>query len=278
MLLAVGCFTTLNSIMKYLSVQHSALFLVWARYAIHATLIATLVPVMGAGRIVKTQRLGLQAIRGLLISLSTFLVVTALGRLPMAQTYAITFATPLIAAALAQPVLGERASAGQWVWIVVGFTGVLIALQPYPSELRPALLLPLGMAVAYAGYQVLTRLAGRDDGPLCQVFHIGLFGTLWMSLALPWTWQILPPASLALLLVGSIFGTLAQFLLILAFRLAETAVISPIGYSQLLWAAAIGYFVFGEVPSPLALIGGAVAALSGIALVHGKAKAAATQL
>ncbi len=267
MLVAVGGFTAMDGILKHLAAQHDVLLLVWARYVLQALLVAALAPAIGMSRVFPTSQPGLHILRGALLATATAFVVLALTQLPMAQTYAISFSTPLIATALAIPLLGERASARDWTCIGVGFLGVLVALRPDPSTMSLALLLPLAMATANAGYQVVTRLAGRREGPFTLLFHVALFGAMWSSLALPWVLGPLPKETVGWLLLGGAFGTLGQLLLIQAFRIAPTAIVSPMGYGQILWAVGIGYFAFGEVPSAWSLAGGAIVAASGIALI-----------
>lgn len=268
MLGAVGCFTGLDSILKYLASEHDVLLLVWYRNVLQVLFLVLLVPVFGARTIVATRQFAIHAFRGLLLALVSVFTVLSLTRLPMAQTYAITFSTPLFATLLATLMLGERTNRRRWTFIVTGFVGVLIALVPWRIHPGPALLLPLAMALANAGYQVSTRFAGRSEGALVLLFHVGMFGSLWIGLTLPWVWEALPGSSLLWLLLGGVFGTLAQLLLIQAFRLAPTSIVSPMSYSQILWAIAIGYLIFDEVPDGSALIGGAIIALSGLAVVR----------
>jgi drug/metabolite transporter (DMT)-like permease len=265
---ASACFIGLDSILKHLAVQHDILYLVWLRYALHAAFVAALVPVIGAKRVLVTRNVGLHAARGLLIALSTVFVVFSISYLPMGQTYSIGFSAPLIATALALPLLKERASWQQWLWIVVGFLGVLIAIKPVPLTWSWSLLFPLALAVSNAGYQVLTRLVGGRESSLILLFQIGLWGTLWMSLTLPWSWETVSTTTLLWMFAGGLFGTLAQLLLIQAFRIAPTAIVSPMGYSQIFFAVAAGYFVFGEVPTVSALIGGVIVAASGVLLLR----------
>jgi drug/metabolite transporter (DMT)-like permease len=270
MVAAVGSFTILDSIMKHLSAEHPVLLLVWVRYLLQVVFFAMLIPVAGVDQVVRTHNIGLQVLRGLFLAGASVFVVLSLRYLPMAQTYAVSFSTPLIATAIAVPLLGERPSRVQWAAILAGFLGVVVALHPTGGTATTVLLLPLAMALSNAVYQVITRLGGRRDGSLTLTFHAGLSGVMWTSLALPWTFESLPPASLAWLLVGGLCGSLAQLLQIHALRMAPTAIVSPIGYSQLIWAAGIGYAVFGEIPGWLSLAGGAIVAASGIVLVRSK--------
>ena len=270
MFVASGCFICLDSMLKYLAAENNILILAWLRYVLQAAFVAALLPAIGVSRLVATRNYKLHALRGLLIALSTIFILLGLKHLPMDETYAIGFSTPSIATALAMPILGERASREQWLWIVVGFAGVLIIVGPKPAASGLAILFPLAMAASNAGYQVLTRLTGRHEGPLTLLFHMALWGAFWMSLTLPWSWEALPATTLLWMLAGGAFGTVAQLLLIQALRIAPMAIVSPMGYSLILWATAAGYFVFGEVPGPWALIGIVAVVASGIFLIRAR--------
>jgi drug/metabolite transporter (DMT)-like permease len=269
MLLAVGCFTVFDAIMKHLATRYDILLLVWVRYILQAAFVLTLTPFLGPARVFPTTQTGLNALRSLFLTGATVLVVVSFGYLPMAQTYAISFSTPLIATGLAIPVLAEPATLRQWACILAGFAGVLTAMQP-GGGWHGAILLPLGMAACNATYQVLTRLGGRRDSPYSMLFHVSIWGAILTSVALPWTWQRLSPSGLAWLLAAGVSGTLAQLLMTQALCLAPTAMVSPVAYSQLFWALAIGFFAFGEQPTATTLFGAAIVAISGILLVSSR--------
>jgi len=270
MVAAVGAFTTLDSIMKHLSAEHPVLLLVWIRYLLQVAFFAMLVPVAGVNQVMRTHCAGLQVARGLFLAGASIFVVLSLRHLTLAQTYAVSFSTPLIATAIAVPMLGERPSLMQWAAILAGFFGIVVALHPTAGTATAALLLPLAMALSNATYQVITRLCGRRDGSLSLTFHAGLSGAMWTTLALPWVLEPLPAASLLWLLVGGLCGSVAQLAQIHALRLAPMAIVSPIGYSQILWAIGIGYFAFGEVPGWLTLAGAVIVAASGIVLIRSR--------
>jgi drug/metabolite transporter (DMT)-like permease len=104
-----------------------------------------------------------------------------------------------------------------------------------------------------------------------MLFWVAAVALVLTSLALPWTWSSMSASDWALLGLGGLFGTLAHLLLILAFRLAPTAVVSPMIYTQIISAALVGWLVFGEVPSWATVAGAALVIASGIALLRSRA-------
>jgi drug/metabolite transporter (DMT)-like permease len=110
---AMLCFTSLDAIMKSLYAEHSLGMLVMLRNLIQVAVLISLVPVIG-GTAVRTKRYGFHFLRGACMMLTTVFITLALSSLPMAQTYSITFSTPLMATLIAALALGERPGLAQW--------------------------------------------------------------------------------------------------------------------------------------------------------------------
>jgi drug/metabolite transporter (DMT)-like permease len=259
------CFTVLDTIFKALVVDHGIAMLVTIRLGMQALLMLALVPWMGT-RVVRLRMPAVQIGRGIALVSGSALVAVSLRHVPFAQTYAIGFSAPLIAALIAVFVIGEHFYWRQAVCILVGFGGVVAALDPGTPSFGPALLWPLGLALANASLHVLTRISRAED-PLASVLWPALVGFAVCLVFLPWTFEPLPLPALALLVGGCVAVTLGQLLMVEAFRRAPTAVVSPIVYAQFIWSALSGALVFGEMPGVGVVIGAVVVALCGIALV-----------
>jgi drug/metabolite transporter (DMT)-like permease len=267
MVSATLCFVILDSILKHLAESGFGIgMLVTVRNLVQVLALAALAPLIGRS-ILRPRRLGLNAARGLSVVLATVFITLSLTHLPMAQTYAVTFSAPLIAAVLASLLLGERAGWRRWLCILAGFGGVLVALDPGGVGLEPALFYPLAMAAANAAFHVLTRL-GRDEDPLAMSFWSGAAAFAICAAALPWTFDPLPLPALALLGIGGLVGTAAHVLVAQAFRRAPIALVSPMIYSQIVWASLVGFLAFGERPTAAAVLGAAIVTASGVALVR----------
>jgi drug/metabolite transporter (DMT)-like permease len=262
---AVISFTILDASLKALSAEHPLAVLVFVRNLVQATAIAALVPFVGCGAI-RTRRFGLHAARGGCLVLSTVLLTLSLGYLPMTQTYALSFSSPLFASLLAAAMLRERPNWPQWIAIVAGFVGVLVALDPR-GDMRLALVLPLAMAGANAAMHVLTRRAGNSDSALSMVFWAGLAATVISAFGLPTYYEPMPLFIWAWIAAAGLCGTVGHLMLAAAFRRAPTAVVSPLVYTQMGWAMLIGWFAFGEWPTVYAISGSVIVAASGMAVV-----------
>lgn len=267
-LMALGAgvmFPLLNTCAKLLSPRYPIAEIVWARFAGHLLFFIVLFLPSRGPRLLVAHRLGLQVLRSVLLLSATTLFVIAIGRVQLATASAINFSAPLIVTALSLPLLGEPVGLKRTVAVLVGFAGVLLILRPGAGTIDPALLLLCGQATCYALYQIVTRRAGAYDSAETGIVYAALVGTAATSLVVPFDFR-LPETLLDLgLFIGlGFFGGLGHYLLTRALQLAPAAILSPLGYAELLGATALGWLVFGNVPDALTWVGAAVIVGSGL--------------
>jgi drug/metabolite transporter (DMT)-like permease len=262
-------FAALDATAKYLSLFFAVPLLVWARYVVHfLIMLVAMVPTMGR-EILLTRRPWLMTFRALTLVGVTLLGQLALKTLPLAETTALVFVTPLLVALLAGPLLGERISLRVWLATATGFVGVLLIARPGGALLGPGVAYALGAALCYAIYQILTRKLAASEHPTRLLFYTALVGTLSMSAVLPsyWDGQI-PTLTQGLLIVSlGIYGGLGHFLMIRAFRDAPASSLSPLLYVQLIWATLLGWWVFDHLPDFWSVLGMLIIGVSGLSLV-----------
>jgi drug/metabolite transporter (DMT)-like permease len=263
---ATVLFVVMNTAVKYLSASLPTVELVWARTLGHLVfMIALFAPARGGWRLLRTRTPAVQFARSLLLLISTSLFFSALHRVPLADTTAVSFTAPFIVAGLAGPLLGERVGAGHWASIALGFLGALIVIRPTGAGAHPYAFLVLGSAFCYALYQVLTRRVGALDAPETSVTYSALVGTLVLSVVIPFYWRA-PDGALewSLLVALGLFGGLGHYCVARALLWGPASIISPFHYVQLVWAAAAGYLAFGDVPSGWTWVGAAIIIASGL--------------
>jgi drug/metabolite transporter (DMT)-like permease len=198
--------------------------------------------------------------------------IAALARMPLAETTATVFITPLVVALLAGPFLGEKITPLRWVAVVAGFIGVLLIARPGGAVSPDGLFFALLAAACYSIYQIMTRHLSPSENTLTLLYYTALVGTVVMSLALPLFWGGPLPNERDVLLIVSlgICGGSGHFLLISAFRHAPASTLSPLLYIQLIWATLLGWLVFDDWPDALALLGMLVIAGSGLLIALGE--------
>lgn len=269
MVAAVGTFVLMDTTAKYLSQWYSPPFIVWARYASNLAVLLAFLAARGELGRLRSARPGLQFARGLLLALATLLFFTSLTVLPLANANAISFVMPLFVAALAVPMLGERLEMPRLLAIFAGLAGALIIVRPGSDLFTPYALLPLGMALFNALYQILTRKVAGLEHPLTSLVWGALVGALLLSLAAPFVW-VTPEAPFHALLIGviGILASVGHWLLIKAYDHASATLLAPYTYSALVWAMLLGWLVFGDFPDGWALLGMGVIVLAGLYLAN----------
>lgn len=263
-------FAALDTTAKYLvTAGYAAAFVVWCRFLSHTVI--SFFAFQGWRRTVmyRTQSLPLQALRGILLPVTTMFNFLALRDLQLALTVSIFLSTPMIVTMLAGPLLGEWAGLRRWTAILVGFVGVLIVIRPGTEGFSPAIIWSVLAALTHSLYSILTRKLAMRESQTSLLFYSGVFGTVLMA----------PPALIygqmpqsgfdALLLVSlGVFGLAGHALLVKASRLASASKVAPFIYSQLLWMTGLGFLVFGDVPDGWTMVGALIICMSGIYIMN----------
>ena len=186
---------------------------------------------------------------------------------PLAETYAILFASPLLITLLAIPLLGERIGLHRGAAIVVGLVGVLVVLQPGETELTLAHGAALAGAFFSALASVIVRKIGQDERSAVLLLYPMVANFLVMGAIMPFVYVPVEGADLAGLGLMAVLGFAATLLLIGAYRAASAVIVAPMQYSQILWAVLFGALFFDEYPTLNVLVGAGIIVLSGIYIV-----------
>ena len=266
---AVASFACLDATAKYLNGHMDTWQVVWARYT--GAFLLTLIffnPLTHPG-LMKTTRPVLQVARSAMLAGSTVLNFLSFRYLQLDQSLSILFSTPFMVAILAGPILGEWVGWRRWLAILAGFAGVLLVTRPGGAGIHPAAILSVGAAICYALYIIATRVLARTDSTATTLFYSNFVGAVMMLPALPFVWATpSDPLVIFLMVVFGAFASFGHYLLIAGHRLAPASVLAPFMYTQLVWATAFGYMVFGDIPNNWTLAGAAIVVASGLYLLH----------
>jgi len=203
----------------------------------------------------------------MLLAAATLIYFTSLTVLPLADAAAIAFVMPLFVAALAVPMLKERLDAPRVLAILVGLAGALIVVRPGTAVFTLYALLPMGMALCNALYQILTRKVAGVEHPLTSLMWGAIVGAVLFSAALPFAWKTPDqPGHWALLGVIGVLASVGHYLLIRAYDHASATLLAPYTYTAMIWAMLLGLLVFGHFPDGWSLAGIAVIVASGLFL------------
>jgi len=191
----------------------------------------------------------------------------AFSVLPLAQVYAILFAMPLLITVLSIPILGESVGLHRWFAVGLGLVGVLVVLRPGSAPFELGHLAALVAATGGATASVIMRKIGRDERSAVLMLYPMVANFVVMGSILPFVYQPMPVGDLGLLAVVSFLAFSAGLFMIAAYRLGDAAVVAPMQYTQILWAAIFGAFLFDEHGDLFTWIGAGIVVASGLYIV-----------
>jgi drug/metabolite transporter (DMT)-like permease len=270
-LTALLLFALLDATAKHLTAFFAVPFMVWVRYLVHFVFMLVTVAPSEKMTLVTTRHPWLMIVRALMLVGVTLFMQLALQTLPLAETSALVFTTPLLVALLAGPLLGEKVSGRAWIATAIGFAGALLIARPGGALAGIGVVYAGAAALCYALYQILTRKLVGSETQLRLLFYTALVGTLCMAFA-PFThWDGRWPTLLEAAMLASLglFGGVGHFLMIRAFREAPASTLAPLLYVQLIWATLLGWLVFHHLPDVWAVLGMGVIGASGLWLAMG---------
>ena len=263
---AVACLAVLDTTTKGISLSVPLLMALWFRYAFQAVATTLAVLPKRGWSLPPTAHPKFQCLRGVLLVTSSVLAFFSLKYLPVGEFTAIVMITPLLMTLLASLTLAERVSVWRWTLVIGGFLGTLIIIRPGGERFSWAMLLPLGLVILNAWFQILTSRLARTEDPMTMHFYTGWVGLLLASLALPFAWTWLDSwllwAGLALM---GLMATVGHFMMILAYARTPVSTLTPFLYAQIGFAMLGGWLAFSHVPDRLSLLGMAMVAVCGAA-------------
>lgn len=251
---------------KLLITEYNVPMVTAIRYIVHCLLMLAIVAPLHGREMVRTQRTGLVIVRAASLALGSLLVSFALQRMPVAETTAIVYLTPVLIVLFSGPLLKEKVGPMAWVAAVIGFAGVLLIARPGGGLDPIGVLFVLGNVVVSVTYNLLSRVLARTERTMAMLFYSALVGAIGFGIFLPWTMHGVAPTSLQIVLfLGlGVSAWLGHYLFTQSYRYAPAALVAPMTYMHLLWAGILGWLVFGHAPEPIAMAGMALVALAGL--------------
>lgn len=269
MLVAVGFFAFMDTILKVLSTRYPPLQVAAMRGWVALPLILLWIQWRGTWHTVWHVRWPLHWLRGVLAIGMLSLFTYGLKQLPLANAYTLFFVAPILITLLSAPVLGERVPRAHWWAVVGGMLGVLVALRPGADGFMTwGGLAILGSAMCYAVAAVAARLSSRTDSSESLMLWIMVMLALGAgALAAP-QWVSVNPSDFWLLGALSVAGFGGQLAITEAFRHGQASAVAPFEYTALAWGLGVDWLVWTTLPDHYTLAGGAIIVASGLYVVR----------
>lgn len=271
-------FTLMTTLIKYLGEDYPAALQTFYRSA--ATFVV-LIPVIirdprGAFR---TTRPGILLFRSVVGTASTIFAFYAYQKMPLAEANALSFTRALWMVPLAVFVLGEKVGPRRIVATVVGFLGVLVMLQPgsmtasFGWPAFAALASSLMFAMTITGMKVMTR----DHSTTTLLVWAGSLGVIMSLPPALFVWQWPSFGDFCLLCTMGVLGTITQWTYIKGMGIGDAAAMAPVDYTRLIFAIALGYALFRDVPNAMTMLGAAIVIASTLYITFREAKKGAAK-
>lgn len=201
----------------------------------------------------------------------------AFSVLPLAQVYAMLFASPLLITILAVPILGERVRLRRGLAVIVGLIGVIIVLRPGAVPISLGHLAALASALGGATSSIVARKIGHEERSAVILLYPMMANFVVMGALMPFVYVPMPVIDLGGMAVVAFFAIIAGLCIIAAYRKAEAVIVAPMQYSQILWAAFYGYLFFHEQIDGYTALGIAVIVASGLYIVFRESSSTASE-
>lgn len=261
------CFAIQDAGIKWLTAEIAVLQVLFLRSLFGLVFLSASTIVSGERISLKVYRPWLLALRSGVNILSWVLFFFGLKYLPLATAVALFFSFPLFLAIISVPLLGEKVGIRRILAILVGFIGVLLITNPSSGISVPALLM-LGAALGWAIVASLTRILGEKENTSTMLFYTLVGFVVILLLPQYWVWSALGLDDYLLVTAVAFFGVIAQFAVTKAYAIASPSLIAPFEYTALIWSAALGYLVWGDIPDALAVTGAVLIIGSGVYVIH----------
>lgn len=259
-------FAVQDGLSLHLSSTYNVYMVVMVRYWFFAAFVITISAkqVGGIRNAARTHQPYLQGFRGVLLATEICVMVTGFTYLGLVESLAIFSSYTLIVAAMSGPILGEIVGWRRWMAIFAGLCGVLIILKPGMGVFSVYAIIPLIAASMFALYSLLTRYVARQDSTATSFFWTGVTGCIVMTFVGMFHLEDMIPADWLLMLCLCFTGATGHWLLIRCYEVAEASAVQPFTYLQLVFGAAIGVMVFGEVIETNVAVGAVLVVAAGL--------------
>lgn len=287
LLLAAGGFALLSvgdAVAKSIAGEWSPVAVAGLRFVIGAAALSAILWWRQGASSFRPTHPWLQVARGASLAMATLFFFTSIFLMPLAETMALTFVSPIFVALLSKPLLGEPVKPVVWLVSAMALAGVALILRPNFAELGWVVVLPLITAFFFALMVIANRASAGQGSALAMQAYIALVAAPILVaaaflgrasgieiLAFGWPdWTVITRCAFV-----ALTASCAHWLVFLATTRAGAASIAPMTYVQMLVATLLGWWLFSDIPDLLTLAGAAIIIGAGLLLWRDSTKAVA---
>jgi len=267
-LLATGLFALVGAMAKVAVTEYHVLQILFFRQIV---VFLSALPSISKSfpQSLKTKHPGIHAVRliGAFVALSTS--IWAVSVLPLTTAITLAFAQVFFVAILAMWFLKEHVGLYRIGAVIVGFIGVVVVMRPgVGGFINLNALIPLVGAVGAAFAVISVRRLSQTESTATLLVYQAIFVGMLAGVPLFWLWVTPDFFGFMFLLSMGVLATIGQWVGVKALRLGEASVIGNIQYTQLIYAAVLGYALFGEIPDAYTVIGATIIISSALFMIN----------
>lgn len=180
----------------------------------------------------------------------------AIDKMPISDANMLNKLSPFFAIIMSTFLLKERANRMEWGFVIAAFTGSLLVIKPsFSAEFVYAVIGMLGGLGAGIAYTYVRRLGMKGERGPVIVMCFSLFSCLVSLPFVVFNYNPMTMNQLLCLLLAGICATGGQFSITAAYTFAPAKEISVFDYSQVVFAALLGYLFLGQLADSLSYLG-----------------------
>lgn len=271
MIMAVFCVTIMSVQAKLVGIEYHAVQITFARAMVVIILLLPLIYKLGGIKFLKTDKPYLHFFRSLAGLTGNIMFFLAFQRLPVADVTVISQAVPIFSCIFAIIFLNELIGWRRWLAILIGFGGVVIAINP-TGTIAVASIYALIGTLMWSTTIIFLRLLGTTEHPVKTVFYFMLVSFIITSFFLPFLWKEPSLRVIALFIGLGVSAFLTQLLMTYALQKAPASIVSPFNYTGIIWAIIFDYLIWNSHPVFSTIVGGFIITVSGIYIFRREAK------
>jgi drug/metabolite transporter (DMT)-like permease len=263
MILAVLCVTIMSVQAKLIGIEYHPVQIAFARAIVVIILLTPIIHKLGGFNFLKTRKPKTHFFRGIAGLVGNIMFFLAFQRLPVADVTVISQAVPIFACIFAFFFLKETIGWRRWMAILIGFLGVIIAINP-TGQIAIASIYALIGTLMWATTIIFLRLLGTTEHPVKTVFFFMLVSVIVTSFFQPFFWKQ-PSIEVILLFIGlGVSAFLTQLLMTYALQKAPASIVSPFNYTGIIWAIIFDFLIWNTHPFFTTILGGIIITISGL--------------
>ena len=260
---SVACFAMMDACVKWLD-QFPVGEVLFARFFFGLIPILMLVPRNEIKTFYKTSRPKLHAFRAVSGTFAIVALFIALREIPLADVVSLTFGGPIFVTLGSIFFLSEKVGFRRWSAVFIGFIGMLLIVKPAYQELNIYYIFPIIFCIFFSCVALSIRSLSTTEPNYRIALYFSLLSMFVGLFTLPFGWIVPSKFELFLLIFTGIIGSYANILLTVSLRIAEASLVTPTKYLNLVFAILLGYFIWGEIPKILTLLGATLIIVSSI--------------